>query len=242
MGKEYRHTEETKEKMRGPRPHVIPWNKGIKRPDISKLFKGKPKSEEHKLNISKTRRKKRLNGMFEKGNKIWLGKKHTTETREKMSRTAKKLNGKRPWIYGNKSQTGQKASDETRLKMRRAHLGMKKPWAKNNIGIARQAQQNMKGPTSIERKVYDELKRRGILFEKQKLINNKFVVDAYIPSLNLVIEADGDYWHSRPRTIGMDKSKNAYLTKCGYNLLRLSEKDINWDTEKEIDKINNFIN
>jgi len=82
-------------------------------------------------------------------------------------------------------------------------------------------------PTSIEKKVYEELKSRGLLFENQKLIGNKFVVDAYIPSLNLVVECDGDYWHSLPNNKRRDKSKDAYLRKCGYNILRLTELEIN---------------
>ena len=88
-------------------------------------------------------------------------------------------------------------------------------------------QTNSKELTSIERKVYEELKSMGLLFETQKLINGKFVVDAYIPSLNLIIEADGDYWHSLEENVVRDKSKNTYLDKCGYNLLRLSESEIN---------------
>ncbi|MFH2062022.1 MAG: DUF559 domain-containing protein [Candidatus Beckwithbacteria bacterium] len=88
-------------------------------------------------------------------------------------------------------------------------------------------QNHSKNPTSIEVKLYEELKNRGLLFETQKLINNKFVVDAYIPSLNLVVEADGDYWHSLPKSISRDKSKNAYLKTCGYKLLRLTGTEIN---------------
>ena len=57
--------------------------------------------------------------------------------------------------------------------------------------------------------------------------NGKFLVDVYIPSLNLIIEADGDYWHSLDRVIKKDKAENAYLKKCGYNFLRLSEMEIN---------------
>jgi len=97
--------------------------------------------------------------------------------------------------------------------------------AKVMNAIKRQA--DHKQPTSIERKIYDELKARSILFETQKLIGNKFIVDAYIPSLNLVIEADGDYWHSLPRTIRNDKYKNICLRDWGYNLLRLTETNIN---------------
>ena len=91
-----------------------------------------------------------------------------------------------------------------------------------------------RGETSIEIKLYQELKDRGLLFEKQKLINGRFLVDAYIPSLNLVIEADGNYWHSLERVVKKDKAENAYLTKCGFNLLRLSETQINDGSFKEI--------
>lgn len=85
----------------------------------------------------------------------------------------------------------------------------------------------LKGPTSIEKKLYDELKKKRLLFEKQKLINGKFLVDAYIPSLNMIIEADGAYWHSLEKIIKKDKSENSYLKKCGYKLIRLSENEIN---------------
>lgn len=86
--------------------------------------------------------------------------------------------------------------------------------------------QHLKRPTSIEKKVYDYLLLKGILFEKQKLIKEKFIVDAYIPSLNLIIEADGSYWHSLEKTVKKDKAENAYLKACGYNLIRLSEEEI----------------
>ena len=110
-------------------------------------------------------------------------------------------------------------------------------WKKKDINFQQQAQkgrlnsflkqQTSKKPTSIEKKVYEELKKRGLLFERQYLVNGKFLVDAYIPSLNLIIEADGKYWHSLEKTVKKDKKENAYLTKCGYTLLRLPETEIN---------------
>lgn len=99
------------------------------------------------------------------------------------------------------------------------------------------SQQNSKLPTSIERKLYEELKNRGLLFETQKLINGRFLVDAYIPSLNLVIEADGDYWHSLDRVVKKDKAENAYLKKCGFKTIRISEKEINSGDYYKIDNI-----
>ena len=76
--------------------------------------------------------------------------------------------------------------------------------------------------TYIELILYTFLKDKKIKFEKQKLIG-RFLVDAYIPSKNLVIEVDGKYWHNLDRVKKKDKAENAYLLKCGYNLLRIDE-------------------
>lgn len=83
-----------------------------------------------------------------------------------------------------------------------------------------------RGDTSIEKKLAEYLHSSGISFKKQYLIIH-FVVDFYIPDRNLVIEADGDYWHSLDKNKKKDKAKSAYLLKCGYNLLRLTETEIN---------------
>lgn len=88
------------------------------------------------------------------------------------------------------------------------------------------SQDKKKKPTSIEKKVYEYLTLKGVVFKKQHLIKH-FIVDAYIPSLNLVIEADGEYWHSLEKNIKRDRAKSAYLLKCGYELLRLKESEIN---------------
>jgi len=89
--------------------------------------------------------------------------------------------------------------------------------------------------TKIETKLYKTLKDFNIEFEKQKLINERFLVDAYVKDFNLVIEADGDYWHSLDRVRKRDKAKNAYLTKCGYEMLRIPEHII------LDDNFNNFL-
>ena len=113
----------------------------------------------------------------------------------------------KPW---NKNVTGYKQTEETKMKVR----------------IKLSEFYKSKQPTSIEKIVYDFLLSKGVLFEKQKLINGKFTVDVYIPDFNLVIECDGKYWHSLQRSINNDKAKNAYLTKCGFNMLRLGEDEI----------------
>ena len=139
---------------------------------------------------------------------------------------------------GHKINVGRICSVETRVKISESNKNKElstsklKQLRKNGLrGLLKQ--QSSKEPTSIEKKVYDYLVLKGIIFEKQKLINGKFIVDAYIPSLNLVIEADGSYWHGLDRVVKKDRAENAYLKKCGFNMIRLTEEEINSEKFKE---------
>lgn len=195
-------------------------------------------------------------GGFEKGHKTWnKGTKGlmvswnrglTKEIDERVRRGAEKMRGhevsKETRGKIGKGRLSIRWSEED--KQRLSRIGKERGHGKWMIGkynSSHYLEMGRKGferlqrrePTSIEVKVYKELKAKGFLFEKQKIINGKFIVDAYIPSLNLVIEADGVYWHSLPKVIARDKAKNAYLTKCGYNLLRLTETEINSGQFKE---------
>jgi len=62
-------------------------------------------------------------------------------------------------------------------------------------------------PSSIEVIGYKLLDALGVEYLPQHLIGGKFCVDAFVPSLSIVIQFDGDYWHltlqgSRNRTLG----------------------------------------
>lgn len=72
---------------------------------------------------------------------------------------------------------------------------------------------------------------------EQQVIAGKFVVDVLIPSDHLVIQWDGDFWHGNPTLYAnfwpiqeanrnRDRSCNAYLTKCGYRVMRFWENDV----------------
>jgi len=166
---------------------------------------GSKRSEEVKEKMSKVAK--------EKGFGQWMmGKKLSKETKEKMSKVKSGKLPKNIKLFTEKGKA-------TRLKR-----GIRQ---KKLLALSLKKQAISKGPTSIEKKLYEELKTRGLLFEKQRLINGRFLVDAYIPNLNLVIEADGDYWHSLPKSIEKDKIKNTYLLERGYNLLRLTGTEIN---------------
>lgn len=98
------------------------------------------------------------------------------------------------------------------------------------------ADQQAGNTNANERRGYRLLGELGVIFLPQHTIAGKFCVDAFVPHANLVVQFDGDYWHSNPalfpdpdarqaRRAQLDRSQDAYLTKCGYRVLRL------WDSE-----------
>jgi len=62
----------------------------------------------------------------------------------------------------------------------------------------------------------------------------------FMPSLNLIIEADGDYWHKLDRIKKKDKAENAYLKKCGFNLMRWRGADILNDINNLSKQLDNY--
>lgn len=110
-------------------------------------------------------------------------------------------------------------------------------------------QLNPQIPTSIEIKIHNFLKELKIDFFIHKYIFESCEVDILIPSLNMIIECDGDYFHCNPKKYSADfvrfpnslkienritaceiwekdNIRNQQLLKKGYNILRLWESDI----------------
>lgn len=88
-------------------------------------------------------------------------------------------------------------------------------------------------PSGYELRIRAILDDLEVTYEASFLIKRKFIVDIKIG--NLIIEADGDYWHGHPRFEPLterqikqqqrDAARNAYLLKCGYDLERIWESD-----------------
>ena len=100
--------------------------------------------------------------------------------------------------------------------------------------------------TTPERLVHSILAKMGIVFETEFRIENKYY-DVYIPTLNLLIEIDGKYWHGKDveftkksrmqkRAYKNDLYKDGLATSRGYKLVRV------WEGEITIDKIKELIN
>lgn len=102
-------------------------------------------------------------------------------------------------------------------------------------------QQKKKGLNKLEKEGRKMLILMGIDFEEQVLMFNKFLVDILIPLKNLIIQWDGTYWHSKPERILLDKSQDAYLRKCGYKVLRITDLDMKNNKEKVYDNIQRAI-
>ncbi len=86
------------------------------------------------------------------------------------------------------------------------------------------------GSTSIELAIEDVLVSLGIPYSPQHLLLNLTLADFFIEP-DLVIYADGDYWHSLPGARRRDPYINKQLSLSGYRVLRFSESEIKANIE-----------
>lgn len=63
--------------------------------------------------------------------------------------------------------------------------------------LQRAANKMSKDMTEPERKFADMMEELEVEYETQKIIDNK-IYDFYIPSKNMIVEVDGDYFHGNP--------------------------------------------
>lgn len=105
--------------------------------------------------------------------------------------------------------------------------------------LKKKANEMSSNMTAPEKKVANVMKKMGIEFESQKIVS-QFIYDFYIPSCNLLIEVDGDYYHGNPEIYQegeinrmqfnnkkRDLEKSSTAKGFGYSIERFWEKDIN---------------
>lgn len=90
---------------------------------------------------------------------------------------------------------------------------------------------SMPKATSIEELMYGELERRNVPFARQQVIDGLYLVDAVIMGPRIVVECDGDYWHSLPGAPERDQRRQRYLQSRGYIVLRFSEAVLRADIQ-----------
>ena len=83
-------------------------------------------------------------------------------------------------------------------------------------------------PTTLEMLGYQLLESMEFVFYRQYRIG-KFVVDAFIPTLNLVVQFDGDYWHDKPEAHIRDTNHNSFMDSQGIRFIRVRQSELTAD-------------
>lgn len=99
------------------------------------------------------------------------------------------------------------------------------------IRVARMKQHFPIKMTSIEQRVHSWLMEEEILFEMHVCMFGRWQPDFTIRLHKLCIQADGDYWHSRPLAIENDRKFDWAAHKAGWKVLRLLGSRINEDPD-----------
>ena len=98
-----------------------------------------------------------------------------------------------------------------------------KEWKINQIKKVRLGQINKQ--SKAEKMLQDALDIVNIEYITQYK-ENKWKFDFFIEKYNLVIEVDGEYWHSIDKVKERDLRKNIYCFNKGYNILRFPSSKV----------------
>lgn len=189
-----------------------------------------------------------------KGVKIWenkehprgmLGKNHTDKTKRIISKkNSINQTGNKNSMYGKKRtkeslirgvQTKRNKGNIYPTKRTKEKIGYSNKIIQNKpayklLSIERRAKQIFPvKDTKIEVRIQNFLKKLGIeYFTHQYLreIEHSYQCDILIPSMNLVIECDGNYWHKYPVGKDIDHIRTKELIEKGFKVLRLWECEI----------------
>ncbi len=211
------HTEEAKKKIRIARAKQV-WTKEENESRSQKL-KGRVFSEESKEKM----RKHALKRFADKKNHPFYGKKRPDVA---------KINSEKFKGITYEQRHGKKRSDEIKKKLSDKRAIQIFPFQ----------------DTKIELKIQGFLEELNIEYIKHfymKYIKSHYRCDIFIPSKNMVIEVDGDFWHGNPKFYDKkalsekqkeqkirDHLRTDQMKQFGYDVVRLWEDDI-----KELDII-----
>lgn len=85
----------------------------------------------------------------------------------------------------------------------------------------------MKTESFIERRMFYALKAAGFHIKCQ-VPSGRYRIDLALPVHRIVIECDGQQWHSKPKDKARDKRKDAHLEKEGWHVIRFTGREINY--------------
>ena len=196
----------------------------------SRYWLGKKRSEDNCRKISEGLKGHKVGRSWNKGLTKYTDER-VKEASEKI-RIAMLLVNKKPRSEEyrkniSKALTGLKRSDEIIKRLSESH----KNYSEEHRARLREIRLNRIFPvkdTKIEVKIQDFLKSLNIDVIKHRIMDipHKYQCDVFVPSLNVVIECDGNYWHNYPYGTEIDHIRTKELQDAGYQVLRFWETDI----------------
>jgi very-short-patch-repair endonuclease len=164
------------------------------------IVRTKPMSEQGRKNISEARK----------------GKKYAPSTEEK------KAKQRANWAENYEARCLSIKNSYTAERKQRASETQKRIIAERGYHLARGKETKLE---ILVRLFYED---RGYSVQKQKqtsikICGSKRYFDVFVPELNLIIEADGEYWHRKIDRLHIDIAKQDYAEACGYNFIRISD-------------------
>ena len=91
--------------------------------------------------------------------------------------------------------------------------------------------------TKIELAFEAQLRANRIKYIKQYNAENIACVDFFIPEHKIIIQCDGNYWHSKKEIQQRDFNQDFILRFKGYKIFRFWESEINKNVKKCVDRI-----
>lgn len=207
----------------------------------SKYWLGKHRSEDtkQKLRLSNLG-KKQTKETIEKIKNSRKGYRHSELTIQKMKGHHRKISEKQKQQLRDNKERGKKISNSLRgIPKSPEHRKKISEVRKQLIKEGKIVQKMPLQDTTIELKIQNFLKQLDIPYFSHYHINieHAYPADFFIPSLKLVIESDGCYWHgcpncniTPPKNINdikiIDNQRTIEIKNKGYKIIRLWEHDI----------------
>ena len=80
--------------------------------------------------------------------------------------------------------------------------------------------------TGIEREVKQWLEDRGIEHILQYPLRQGYIADFALLDRRIIIEVDGERWHSGKKKLKKDRFRDYMLNRAGWTTIRIKEKEI----------------
>ncbi len=141
---------------------------------------------------------KKAISLLHKGNTYTRGHSLSLEHRAKISRS----------LIGNQRALGNVLSPEMRERV--------------VVGAAKWIAHWPKKPTNLEIALYKLLDMAAYRYERQKRFG-RYVVDAYVPEINVAFEADGSFWHQDKLR---ERIRDKRLCESVKTVIHLGERDL----------------